>query len=369
MQPDEGKQTEIDFVRGEQLRILRDSLLPPVIASGKKISPIVLKSVLKAIDDYGRGRACTASSETLARVACVSRRHCLRALEGLLQLGVICEAEPTSRRGILGQPTQCRRIVWSELSLLCDSGVFKKHPTSPPPKVSDPGSPCSTDQSDLGADQSDPRVTQHGIKRQLSACEAPTFVVGEVGAKEISWDGVAAVLAKANTLHERAGVHSEADRDLVLKIAVLWESGQLSEDMMRQVLESFERKAEAGDPVRDGQKWLWRCTWNQCRQKGLRFETLLARTHLPAELRAWQPEKTPRAIVEQTLQEKRAEASEFDEEIEELEDRFGEALDAMSNAEIQDLYDVAGVAEEWRDKRQLWRPQLLLTLAGRVEVA
>src|SRR3954469_7317498 len=120
MQPDDGPQKQIDFQRGEQLRLLRDSQLPPFrTKDGNGISPIVMKSVLKAVDEFARGRVCTAAVDSLARVACVSRRHCMRTLEALTELGLLCHDEP-SRYGRRGSPTIARRIVWSELALLCD---------------------------------------------------------------------------------------------------------------------------------------------------------------------------------------------------------------------------------------------------------
>lgn len=136
---------------------------------------------------------------------------------------------------------------------------------------------------------------------------------------------------------------------------------------MRQVLESFERKAAVGDPVKNPQAWLWRTVHNQCRQHGLRFEKMLAHTELPAELRAWKPES--RAPVERAMLERRADAARVEGEAEDLELRFGDVLDDLSQADLEDL---AGEARVDRGifpliKRDgLLRITLLMALANRV---
>jgi len=305
------KQTLIDWQRGDQLRILRDCELPRDARGddGKRVSGVVLKSVLIAIDQFARGRpgGCTAAVETLAASAGISRRSCMRALAILTALGFIC-GEPGTRRGAGGQvsPMVRRTVVWSQLALRCRETFFERETRLTPPRSTgcdtppdprkhgapgaDHGAPGAdhgapgADHGAPGADHGAPGGTLNVLKRQGSEQEAPTDVLVDDGARYFFEDEIAAIRAKANTLHGAARSKTPDDRELVLKVATLWHDGQLADDMLQQALESFVRKREQGAPVRNGPAWLWDVLRNQCASHGLRFEQLLACTDFPREL-------------------------------------------------------------------------------------
>lgn len=106
------------------------------------------------------------------------------------------------------------------------------------------------------------------------------------GERNFSWDEVAAVRARANTINAQAPARTSADRELVLKIATLWEDGELPEDAIQQVLESFARARESGKRIRNPMAWLWTTFRQQCWRYSIRPEALLASTAFPHELLA-----------------------------------------------------------------------------------
>jgi AraC-like DNA-binding protein len=115
------KQKEIDFSRAEQLAILTAAVLKPAVvietSAQKKVSAQVQKSVLRWIDDFGRGREAWPSLDTLARTANMGRRHLIRALKALTGSGLLIVERGD---GTNGRRRDCNyyRIVWSELALL-----------------------------------------------------------------------------------------------------------------------------------------------------------------------------------------------------------------------------------------------------------
>ncbi len=302
------QQRELDFQRGDQLRILRDCDLPKNARGedGKKVSRKVLKGVLLAIDQFGRGkdRGCTASLDRLELTSGVSRRHIPRALAILEAMSLVLSEAGSRRVGDQVSPMVRRTIIWSELALLCRESLFaprEKVLSSPPvaPQKhsalagdhSAPGADHSApgaDHSAPGADHSAPGGTLNVFKRQRSEQEAPSDVpdVADDGARYFFEDEIAAIRQRANTLNGAVQAETSDDRELVLKIATLWEEGRLAEDMVHQALESFQRKREAGaiHRIRNGAAWLWTVLRNQCAAKGLRLEQLLAATDFPREL-------------------------------------------------------------------------------------
>lgn len=101
-------QTQFDFTRAEQLGCLEAAR----IAGAAGVSAVALKSVLKAIDGYGRGREAWPSYESIATSAGVSTRTAKRAVKELVSRSLLC----VERRG--SATLNHYRIVWSELALL-----------------------------------------------------------------------------------------------------------------------------------------------------------------------------------------------------------------------------------------------------------
>lgn len=103
------KQQSLDFSRAEQLNLIR-RFDPPNRKSkdGIGVSKIVLKSVLRVIDDHARGRSCFMKIGTISDEAHIRPRQAKRAIEILGDIGVL--AHETHR---------CNHytIVWSELAV------------------------------------------------------------------------------------------------------------------------------------------------------------------------------------------------------------------------------------------------------------
>jgi hypothetical protein len=77
-----------------------------------------------------------------------------------------------------------------------------------------------------------------------------------------------------------------ADRELVLKVATLWNDRELTEDTIEQVLESFQRKRELNKPIDNPRGWFWATLRGQCRRQGVHLEQMLTTVEFPRELLA-----------------------------------------------------------------------------------
>lgn len=135
-------------------------------------------------------------------------------------------------------------------------------------------------------------MANDGISSSLSeSCSVSDSVGGDDdGALEISClGGDARARAMASRIQKIAGLDwsNQNDRSLVAKVAVLWGSGDLSDDDIEQVLESFK----AGkSKVRNGGAWLYKCLENRCKGRPREFAHLLAATAVPIGLLAPQLE-------------------------------------------------------------------------------
>ena len=122
-------QLRIDWTRAQQLAAIRSAeLLPVRVTEGTRVvsvTPLAMKSVLKTIDDHGRGREAWLSYETLAVESGCSLRTAKRAVQGLQTLSLLCVRTPRSKR-----EAHCNhyRIVWSELDLLRGKQSATAHP-------------------------------------------------------------------------------------------------------------------------------------------------------------------------------------------------------------------------------------------------
>jgi len=74
------------------------------------------------------------------------------------------------------------------------------------------------------------------------------------------------------------------NRQLVAKVAILWQQGDLPEDDLQQLIESYERKRKAGRPVQQPPAWLWGVLRDKCERRGVNFDQLLKETAIPAAL-------------------------------------------------------------------------------------
>jgi hypothetical protein len=247
---------------------------------GVKVKPVVLKAVLKAIDDHGRGRTCYLAFQTIAaKSGPIGLRTAKRAVEVLLNLSVLIADTRATPNGIV-----CNHytVVWSELERFC-VGKRSAVPTDRSAVPTD-RSAVPTDRSAVPTDRSAASGTQSDYEAPArSAYEAPSDV-GDDGARYFFEDEVAAVRAKANELAPWAEARTLADRELVLKVATLWHDGAIPEDAVQQVLESYRRAKERREPVRNGMAWLWRTMREQCWRFSLKFEVLLVTTSFPREL-------------------------------------------------------------------------------------
>lgn len=119
-----GRQQELDFPRGEQLALLRAAVLPATVRTKHGgVRGSLLKSVLKAIDDHGRGRQCYVKAETLKIEVGCSLAQVKRAIEALESMSLICRERKRTPKG-----PSCNhyRIVWNELALLDSRSVAKQ---------------------------------------------------------------------------------------------------------------------------------------------------------------------------------------------------------------------------------------------------
>ena len=134
-------QQEFDFTRGSQLAMLREARLP----THMKVSGMALKAVLKAIDDFGRGRPAFAGRAAIARCANLRPRQVSNAIAALLDLSLIVRER---QRSVRGRPNQLR-IVWTELAVLCQPS-HPSHPatvsqqTATMPLATKPANPLAT---------------------------------------------------------------------------------------------------------------------------------------------------------------------------------------------------------------------------------
>lgn len=115
------QQGSIDFKRCEQLGMLNRSQLPTVA----KVSGMLLKAVLRQVDDHARGNGwCFASARTLAAELHCSEKSVYRALKALLDLELLCTDEgPRAgmRKNAYGTVTSRYQVYWPNLAKLVPS--------------------------------------------------------------------------------------------------------------------------------------------------------------------------------------------------------------------------------------------------------
>lgn len=113
-----------------------------------------------------------------------------------------------------------------------------------------------------------------------SSCSVSKTVDGD-GARAFSLGEESEIRAKANRIAKFVTCRKSDDRNLVAKIAVLWQDQALSDDDVEQVLESFSRQKK---PITNHGAWLHRCIANRFEKRGQDFAELLASTAVPISL-------------------------------------------------------------------------------------
>jgi len=260
------KQKTFDFSRGEQLAMIRDARIETTTApDGRRVSGTVLRCVLRAIDDHGRGRPAFPSVKQICTTTGCGRRNVLRALATLEQiLGLLV----IQRRGSQGGRLSSRyTIVWSELAILAaPQGALR----TPQGALRTPQGALRTPQGALSAQGNVQRNVQEAPSKRLDGDgDEDGGIFSEQDQEEIR--------RQANKLADLVPCAQRPDnRDLVAKVALLVHQGLLSEDDLQQARESLALHAPQLD--RPG-AWLFQVLENRIgRGPWLR---MLARCNVP----------------------------------------------------------------------------------------
>ena len=305
------RQQHLDFTRGEQGELLRKACLPSVVASdGGKVKDAVLKSVLKSIDYFGRGREAFPTVQTIAADVGYSVRHVKRAIEALEALSLIIKRKKARRTadGRWATPNHYR-IVWTELALLVQSRTDR--------------SATLTDRSATLTDRSATSGTQ---KRQETRKEPPPPTPSTVDG---NWSEVEAALSacELKTAGETvcfAQQHGYAPAELLEAIATY----QANKDKLRSPRAIYfwvtHDRHWPAEGVRDAQAI-------EVAKRARQEKRAAERTEYEAEQR--------RALVEQ-------------ERLSALEETYGPLYEAMSDEQRVELA-MACFKTDWEFNR--WR--------------
>lgn len=296
--------------RAWQLAILEQMTLRKDYRSrdNRPVKPVQLASVLRAIDNRAREAGWymlpieDATDKATGRViqrglateSHLSVRQCKRCLEVAQGMGWLEKHVQPMRSGA----DRCWwRIVFVELARTTTLPLWWETPgpecppaTNHVPDSEGPsaqliGTKCPTDWDQV-PNWPVPRAhagTQETSKTTKSAQKAPSDVSAD-GARCFSEMAIQSIQAKAQRIDKWARAKKPDDRELVLKVATLWHDRRLSDDQLEQMLESFRRKADAGDPVENPAAWVWRTLENKCEEAGDNFCRLLATTDFPRVL-------------------------------------------------------------------------------------
>jgi len=250
-------QRQIDFSRGEQLALLREAIIPDVrTRDGSRVKGATLKAVLRVLDDHGRGRECYLSHATIAREAGIGERHAKRATEALRLLSLVTTERKRTR---WGASVNHYRIVWSELALLRATRTERSAPatrdqgavvTDQGAVVTDQGAvvtpaqcradtstvPCTALKAPSEAQKETPSEAQK---------ETPSEAQGTDGARSITRDEQSEALQFAQEFARYVpALRGRPDnQNLLVKVALLFIRGQLSQDAIEQALEAIRVNA------------------------------------------------------------------------------------------------------------------------------
>lgn len=232
--------------RNRQLQIIRDCVLP----ENGVVSTVVMKAVLKALDDRigARNKECWPSQATLAKnVGLKDRKQVQRAIDALENdLSVIYVRRGPRAGGGRGGTVNHYRIVWNELALLCPTEAINQRDQSDStvPLVAD-------DQSDNYAgpkrqiDPTNGTVLSHEAKeKRPRSANQPPNPLSPIADLPPEWAAVVkdfqekqAIVAELASEHRSAGVTAAEFRE---RIAGAWAVVELPENASK-----FEKPAGA----------------------------------------------------------------------------------------------------------------------------
>lgn len=114
-----------------------------------------------------------------------------------------------------------------------------------------------------------------------SESESESLDDDDDGARDITLEELGKIRSKFNRLAKLVPCLENGDRDLVLKVAVLWHNNTLSENDVEQVIESFDRnRGKIITPA----AWLHESLRDRCAKDTLNFDALLASAEIPKQL-------------------------------------------------------------------------------------
>jgi hypothetical protein len=241
-------------------------------AKGKSISDTVLKAALNAIFQHFPNMCPTL--DTIAKKASCRRRTLQRALAVLQAKDVLIITQERNGRGYKRNvytilDAKLRYLAQQERLPLFDQAKprTKRESHAPPEHAHAPPEHAHAPPRHL------PRATDGALTSKEDTSKAPSDVQTDGALDEVR--------SKANRLARWVDCRRDDNRKLVAKIALLWDAGELPDDACEQVLESFRVMRERiGNPA----AWLYRTLANQCADRHIHFEQLLARTAIPIAL-------------------------------------------------------------------------------------
>ncbi len=165
------EQLKIDYVRGEQVGLLRAARIPPTDpGDGRQVAEPTLKAVLVAIDSRaGKSGTCWASLDTLASDTGLSRRTISRALKALDTLALlVTTTERDGRRWITH-----RRICWGNLADLPPAPIRSESNAPVRSATGAVRSATGAVRSATGAVRREPRHTSEGTTTHFGGNHVP----------------------------------------------------------------------------------------------------------------------------------------------------------------------------------------------------
>jgi hypothetical protein len=224
---------------------------------------------------------------------CCSRNQAYATVQKAKRLGLLSIKTTWTGPGIQGANEYA--IDWVGVRKVVGLRQPVTYPTTcdPPPTTCDPP-PTTCDPPPTTWEHIEEDTFVHRLTPSYSAVLTSdidgTSRDGAMRADAFTEEELAAVRFKANTIDKWIAATDPADRQLILKLATLWHDGELPDDAVEQVLESFQRKRESGVVIDRPCGWLWSALRNQLAKHRVKLEQLLASTRWPRQLLTRQPQ-------------------------------------------------------------------------------
>ena len=119
-------------------------------------------------------------------------------------------------------------------------------------------------------------IANDGSSTSTSISSSISPEVDVEGASNLSFSENAR--AKANKIAAIIPCTKRSTREMVAKVAILWDDGAICDDAVEQTIESF---AVSDKRIANPAGWFYACMVNQCQQRGQNFEQLLKATAVP----------------------------------------------------------------------------------------